>query len=141
MPVRKGTAVWNGGLKEGRGSMSLSSGAFEGAYSFGSRFEEEKGTNPEELIGAALAGCFSMFLSGLIESAGYDPQSVKSQSKVRIEKDGQGFRITGIELNTEATIPNIDEKFFMEQAEAAKQNCPVGQALRVPISLSAKLNR
>ncbi len=140
MPVRKAEAVWEGGLVTGKGKMKLGSGAFEGAYSFASRFENGTGTNPEELIGAAHAGCFSMALSSMLEQAGFRPSRVQTSAKVHIDKVGEGFKITAIELDTEANIPGIDEKKFMEQAEAAKKGCPVSQALSgTEITLKAKL--
>lgn len=142
MPVRKAEAVWEGGLLKGKGKMKLGSGAFEGLYSFASRFENGTGTNPEELIGAAHAGCFSMALSFMLEQAGFMPQSVQTAAKVHIDKVGDGFRITSIELETDAKVPGIDEKKFMEQAEAAKKGCPVSQALTgTEITLKAKLLR
>ncbi len=140
MPVRRAEAVWEGDLLKGKGKMKLGSGAYEGAYSFASRFEEGPGTNPEELIGAAHAGCFSMALSFMLGNAGCTPERIRTVAKVRIDKVGEGFKITAIELETEAKIPGIDEKKFMEQAEAAKKGCPVSQALSgTEISLKAKL--
>jgi osmotically inducible protein OsmC len=140
MPVRKAEAVWEGGLMRGKGKMKLGSGAFEGAYSFASRFEEGTGTNPEELIGAAHAGCFSMALSLFLERAGHVPERIHTDAKVHIDKAGEGFRITKIELQTEAKVPGMDEKKFLEQAEAAKKGCPVSQALTgTDITLTAKL--
>jgi osmotically inducible protein OsmC len=140
MPVRKAEAVWEGNLRQGKGTMKLGSGAFEGAYSFASRFEEGKGTNPEELIAAAHAGCFSMALSLFLEMAGFAPAHVHTVASVRIEKVGEGFRITTIDLDTEAKVPGIDEKKFIEQAEAAKKGCPVSAALAgTEIRLKAKL--
>ena len=142
MPVRKAEAVWEGNLKEGKGKMKLGSGAFEGAYSFASRFEDAMGTNPEELIGAAHAGCFSMALSLFLGNAGYLPERISTVARVRLDKVGEGFKITKIDLETEAKIPDIDEKKFMEQAEAAKKGCPVSQALAgTEITLKAKLVR
>jgi osmotically inducible protein OsmC len=120
--------------------MALGSGAYEGRYSFGSRFEEAPGTNPEELIGAALAGCFSMALSGALGRGGHPPESVATQAKVHIEKVGDGFSITRIELSTEARVPGIDEAAFQEAAQGAKTGCPVSRALGgVEISLDARL--
>jgi osmotically inducible protein OsmC len=140
MPVRNASAEWNGSLKEGRGTMRLGSGAFEGRYSFGSRFEEAGGTNPEELIGAAHAGCFSMAFAGGLGRAGFEPKRVATDARVTIEKGEAGFRITRIDLRTEAEVPGIDEAKFREVAEAAKQGCPVSQALAgVDIRLDAKL--
>jgi osmotically inducible protein OsmC len=122
--------------------MKLGSGAYEGAFSFASRFENGIGTNPEELIGAAHAGCFSMALSFMLEQAGFPPERVHTTARVHIDKAGEGFRITSVELETEAKIPGIDEKKFLEQAEAAKKGCPVSQALAgTGITLKAKLQR
>jgi lipoyl-dependent peroxiredoxin len=140
MPVRKAEAVWEGNLKKGKGSMKFGSGAFEGAYSFASRFEQGPGTNPEELIGAAHAGCFSMALSGVLETAGYTPERIHTVARVHIDKVGEGFKITTIELETEGKVPGIDEKVFREKAEVAKKGCPVSMALTgVEIKLQAKL--
>jgi lipoyl-dependent peroxiredoxin len=140
MPVRKAQARWDGKLSQGKGVMKLGSGAFEGSYSFKSRFEEGPGTNPEELIGAAHAGCFSMALSGFLEKAGYPPEHIETEAKVHIDKVGEGFKITTIELATEARVPGIDEKVFQEQARVAKENCPVSQALAgAEIKLEARL--
>ena len=120
--------------------MALGSGAYRGSYSFGSRFEEAGGTNPEELIGAALAGCFSMALSAALGRGGHTPESVATQAKVHLEKVGEGFGITRIELATEARVPGIDAAVFQETAEGAKKNCPVSKALGgVDINLDAKL--
>ena len=140
MPIRRAEAVWEGNLKKGKGSVKLGSGAFEGSYSFASRFEQGPGTNPEELIGAAHAGCFSMALSMILETAGYAPERIRTVARVNIEKAGEGFKITTIELETEGTVPGIDEKMFREKAEAAKKGCPVSMALTgVEIKLHAKL--
>jgi osmotically inducible protein OsmC len=120
--------------------MKFGSGAFEGAYSFASRFEQGPGTNPEELIGAAHAGCFSMALSGVLETAGYSPERIHTLARVHIDKVGEGFKITIIELETEGKVPGIDEKVFREKAEAAKKGCPVSMALTgVEIKLQTKL--
>ena len=140
MAIRTASAVWEGDLKSGKGKMKLGSGAFEGAYSFASRFESGTGTNPEELIGAAHAGCYSMALSHLLASKGFVPKKVAAQADVKLEKVGDGFKITSIHLNLEADVPKIDEKTFMETAEAAKKGCPVSQALAgTNITLAAKL--
>ena len=140
MPKRKASAVWNGNLKDGKGSMKLGSGAFEGSYSFSSRFENGSGTNPEELIGAAHAGCFSMALSGNLTGAGYEPKSVKTSAEVNLAKIADGFEIASIILHTEADVPNISAAEFLEHAENAKKNCPVSKALLgVEITLEAKL--
>jgi osmotically inducible protein OsmC len=140
MPARTATARWEGGLKDGKGSMRLGGGAFEGQYSFSSRFEDGAGTNPEELIGAAHAGCFSMALSAGLEKAGYNPNSVETTANVHLSPADGGFRISRIELRATADIPGIDAAAFAEQAEAAKQNCPVSKALAgVDIALDARL--
>lgn len=140
MPVRKAHAVWEGNLLQGNGKISLEQGTFERPYSFRSRFEEGEGTNPEELIGAAHAGCFSMALSHELDQAGFSPQRVKTTANVNLTKTGEGFEISEIELVAEATVPNIQEKIFLEHAENAKNNCPVSKALKgVRIKLQAKL--
>jgi lipoyl-dependent peroxiredoxin len=140
MPVRQAEAVWEGGLKDGKGNIKLGSGAFQGSYSFGTRFENAPGTNPEELIGAAHAGCYSMAFSAGLGKAGYTPKRVHTTARVHIEKVGEGFKITRIQLQMEAEIPGIDEKTFREQAEGAKKGCPVSQALAgTQIELEAKL--
>jgi osmotically inducible protein OsmC len=140
MPVRKANAVWEGSLKEGQGKVALGSGAYEGRYSFGSRFEEAGGTNPEELIGAAHAGCFSMALSAGLGRSGHDPKRVATSARVHLEKVGEGFKITRIELDNESEVPGIDDATFQEHARKAKEGCPVSQALAgVEISLNARL--
>ena len=140
MVTRTGSAVWGETLKQGRGTMKLGSGAFEGPYSFSSRFEEGKGTNPEELIGAAEAGCFSMALSFNLEKAGHPAKRVSTTARVKLEPADGGFKITSIDLKTEADVPGIDEPKFREQAELAKKNCPVSVALAATqINLDAKL--
>ena len=140
MPARTAEAEWNGGLMDGHGEMKLGSGAFSGPYSFRSRMQDGPGTNPEELIGAAHAGCFSMALSAQLGAAGFTPTRIHTNAKVHFDKQGQGFAITKIELTTEASIPNIDEATFQQQAQSAKQNCPVSKALAgVDIQLNAKL--
>jgi osmotically inducible protein OsmC len=140
MPTRTANARWEGSLQEGRGTMRMATGAYEGPYSFRSRFEEGEGTNPEELIGAAHAGCFSMALSGGLGQAGYEPESVETTANVHIDKVGEGFKITRIELDTKARVPGIDRDEFQEQAEAAKEGCPVSQALAgTEITLRAEL--
>jgi len=142
MPTRNASAVWEGTLKDGKGRMKLGSGAFEGNYSFASRFEQGGGTNPEELIGGAHAGCFSMALAGGLTQSGYPPQRIETSAEVAIERVGGGFRITRINLKTEAAVSGIEEKLFLDQAQMAKLNCPVSQALKgVEISLQAKLIR
>lgn len=140
MPVRNAEATWEGDLKSGKGSMKLGSGAFQGAYSFATRFENAPGTNPEELIGAAHAGCFSMALSFMLAQAGHTPQRVHTTAKVTIDKVGDGFKITKIQLNTEGQVPGIDAKTFQDFADKAKTGCPVSQALAAtPIELQARL--
>mgnify|MGYP006289111139 CR=1 FL=1 len=140
MARRTSEATWKGTLQDGTGKMQLGSGAFEGSYSFESRFENGAGTNPEELIAAAHAGCFSMALSHALEEAGYKPESIHTKAHVSIEKAGEGFQITTIELETEGNVPNIEAEAFEKQAEAAKEGCPVSQALAgAKIELSARL--
>jgi len=140
MPVRSADAVWNGDLKGGKGTMKLGSGAFEGQYSFGSRFESGTGTNPEELIGAAHAGCYSMALSAGLGKAGHAPKRIHTSAKVTIEKVGEGMKITKIQLDAEAEVPGIDDAAFQTIALATKSGCPVSQALSAtPIELVAKL--
>jgi osmotically inducible protein OsmC len=140
MPVRKASAVWNGTLREGSGNLKTDTGSFEGKYSFTSRFEEGKGTNPEELIAAAHAACYSMALSGNISKAGYNPVKITTEDKVYVEKVGDGFTITKIEVFTDAEVPGIDAAKFNEVAEATKKGCPVSRALTgTEIILNAKL--
>jgi lipoyl-dependent peroxiredoxin len=140
MPARTATARWEGGLRDGSGTMRLGSGAYEGAYSFASRFEDGTGTNPEELLGAAHAGCFSMALSAGLERGGHPPTSVDTTAHVHLERAEGGFRIGRIELECSAVVPGIDDAAFQEEAAAAKTGCPVSQALAaVDISLTATL--
>ena len=139
MPTRTANAEWNGSLPEGKGRMAFGSGAFEGPYSFNSRMEEGPGTNPEELIGAAHAGCFSMALSGILGADGHEPDSIKTEAKVRFEKEGEGWAIKDVALTTRARVPGMDDEAFRKAAEVAKENCPVSQALAVEISLDAAL--
>jgi len=141
MPRRTAEARWNGSLTEGNGTMRMGTGAYEGPYSFQSRFEEGDGTNPEELIAAAHAGCFSMALSGELGRAGHDPESIETSAVVQIEKVDGGFGITRIELSTRGRVPGIDADEFRRLAEAAKGACPVSRALAGvdPIELEAEL--
>jgi osmotically inducible protein OsmC len=140
MPRRKAGARWEGSLQEGHGTMRMGSGAYEGPYSFQSRFEEGDGTNPEELIAAAHAGCFSMAFSGALGAEGYEPDSIETVATVQIDKVEEGFKITHIKLETEARVPGIDDSEFQAVAEDAKAGCPVSQALAgVEIGLEAKL--
>ena len=140
MAERKGTAVWEGTLKEGKGTMKLGSGAYEGPYSFSSRFENASGTNPEELIGAAEAGCFSMALSSNLEKAGHPAKRISTIAKVKLEMVDGAPKITTIELETEVDAPGIDDTAFQEQTEKTKNGCPVSKALAgTEITLKAKL--
>jgi osmotically inducible protein OsmC len=140
MIVRKSKAEWLGDLKTGAGSIELGSGAYKGAYSFQSRFESGTGTNPEELIAGAHAGCFSMAFSNALTTAGYAPARIHSTASVKLEAAAGGFAITGIDLVTEAVIPKIEDAQFQVIAADAKANCPVSKALAaVPISLRATL--
>ena len=140
MPVRTAEAGWNGTLTEGAGRMKLGSGAFEGAYSFRSRMEEGTGTNPEELIGAAHAGCFSMALAAQLTRANITPTRIHTTAQVRFDKVEGGFAITQIDLNTEVTAPGLDEATLQRHAQEAKVNCPVSKALTgTQINLQAKL--
>ncbi len=140
MAVRFAEAYWKGTLKEGEGTMKSGSGAVHGPYSFGTRFEESRGTNPEELLGAAHAGCFSMAFSLMLEEAGYPPENVETKADVHLEKVDDGFGITKIVLHTDAAVPKIEESEFQSIAEKAKSGCPVSKALAgVDIQLEAKL--
>jgi lipoyl-dependent peroxiredoxin len=140
MPVRQAEAAWEGDLKAGKGNMRLGSGAFSGPYSFGTRFEETPGTNPEELIGAAHAGCFSMAFSAMLGKEGHTPRRIQTSARVHLEKVGEGFSITRSQLSMEAEIPGISEADFRRIAEEAKQGCPVSRALAgVQIDLDARL--
>jgi osmotically inducible protein OsmC len=140
MPVREASAIWEGDLKQGKGKITLASGAFEGAYSFASRFEQGKGTNPEELIGAAHAGCFSMALAHGLAQAGYSPEQISTRARVSLERIGERFKITEIVLETEVKVHNIEENVFQKHAEDAKVNCPVSQAMAgTNIKLLARL--
>lgn len=142
MPISKSSAVWNGGFKGGSGTMRAGDGACEVAYSAGTRFEGVAGSNPEEMIGAAHAGCFSMAFAVQVEKAGHDPRKISTTAEVSLEKTPDGFRIQKIMLSTEAEIPGIDEETFQRLANDAKENCPVSRALAVPsISLKARLLR
>jgi osmotically inducible protein OsmC len=135
----KASARWEGGLKNGTGTMKPAH-AGDVPFTLGSRFEGQPSSNPEELIGAALAGCFSMALSASLEKAGYAPKTVKTDAVVTMEKQGEGFAITRIALDTEAAIPGITDAAFQPIANATKTGCPVSKALAsVPITLNAKL--
>ncbi|MBD3161699.1 MAG: OsmC family peroxiredoxin [Candidatus Eisenbacteria bacterium] len=139
MPISKSSAEWKGNLKEGTGTMRAGDGACEVAYTAGTRFEGANGSNPEELIGAAHAGCFSMAFAARVEKAGHDPRRVSTTADVHLEKTASGFEIRKIELTTEAEIPGIDEETFQKLANEAKEGCPVSRALAGPsIGLTAK---
>src|SRR5205085_10840363 len=129
MATRTASAVWDGTLKQGKGSMKLGSGAFEGSYSFSSRFEEGTGTNPEELIGAAEAGCYSMALAANLEKAGHPATRISTVATVKLEMIGGGPKITSIDLKTDAEIPGVEKAKFQEIAEQTKKACPVSVAL------------
>ncbi len=141
MAIRNAQATWQGNLKEGKGSMKLGSGAFEGPFSFATRFEEEPGTNPEELIGAALAGCFSMALSADLSNAGFVPTRVSTKAQVHFGRIDNKARITRIHLVCEAEVPGIGAQEFAKIAEGTKGGCPISAALAsVPeITLDARL--
>ena len=140
MAVRKAQAVWNGGLQDGNGQLKTGSGAVDKNYSFSSRFEEGAGTNPEELLGAAHAGCFSMALAAGLGKAGFSPKRVSTTAAVHLTKGDAGLSISRIDLTTEAEVPGIDAATFAEHAEATKKNCIVSRALAaVEMRLDAKL--
>lgn len=140
MVKRKSNAVWQGDLKDGKGSVNLGSGAFSGQYSFSSRFEEGVGTNPEELIAAAHAGCFSMALSAGLSKAGYLVDEIATEAVVMMDKTDAGFVISGVKLTTQAKVQEITPDEFQKFANDAKQDCPVSQALAaVKVDLEAKL--
>jgi osmotically inducible protein OsmC len=138
MPVRKASAVWEGDLIKGKGTMRF--GSFEGPYSFTSRFEEGKGTNPEELIGGAFAGCYAMALSHELAQKGYKPEKVDATAEVHLNKVGDGFAIESIDLSVTGKITGVPEKEFKEVANATSQNCPVAKVLAgAKISIQAIL--
>ncbi|MCK9504390.1 MAG: OsmC family protein [Porticoccaceae bacterium] len=140
MIKRTAKAVWQGDLKQGSGSLELGSGAFQGKYSFSSRFEDGVGTNPEELIGAAHAGCFSMALSLELSKAGYTVDEIQTEAIVSLDKDANGFSISGIKLVSKARVKDITMDEFIKYASGAKENCPVSKALAgVKIYLEAHL--
>jgi lipoyl-dependent peroxiredoxin len=140
MPTRTADAEWRGNLREGDGTMSFGSGAFSGAFSFASRFEDGTGTNPEELIAAAHAGCFSMAFANMLSEAGHAPESVRTSARVSLEVTDDGPAITRSALETEGSVPGIDESEFQNLAEQAKAGCPVSKALgAIDIELEARL--
>lgn len=138
MAVRTSEATWRGTLREGNGTMRVGSGHYDGPFTYASRFESGEGTNPEELIGAAHAGCYSMYLAALLTNNGFPPTQIHTTATVHL---GEGPTITKIELNTEAQVPGVDEAKFNELAQQAKANCPVSKALAAvnEITLNAKL--
>jgi osmotically inducible protein OsmC len=138
--VRKASAEWRGGLKDGKGTVSTESGVLaNAAYSFSTRFENGKGTNPEELIAAAHAGCFSMALSAQLGAAGMTPESIRTTASVTLEKVGEGFSVTSSHLEMTAKIPGAERAAFQKAAEAAKSGCPISKLLNAKITLDAKL--
>lgn len=140
MKKRQATAHWQGGIKDGAGTLSTPSGALqETPYSFGDRFEEGPNTNPEELIGAAHAGCFAMALSGQLGNAGMTAESLDVTANVTLEKQGEGFAITSVHLDLTARIPGADHDAFMQAANNAKNGCPVSKLLDAEITLDARL--
>ena len=137
---RKASAEWRGGLKDGKGTISTDSGTLSNAqYSFGTRFESGKGTNPEELIAAAHAGCFSMALSAQLGGANITPESIRTTAAVTLEKVGEGFSVTASHLEVTARIPGGDRAAFQKAAEAAKSGCPISKLLNAKITMNAKL--
>jgi len=140
MPTRTSSALWEGTLRDGAGTMKVGSGAYEGPFTFLSRFESGPGTNPEELIAAAHAGCFSMALSNALTQAGHPPTSVSTSATVHLDRVEGGFGITRIDLDTVGVVPGLDGAEFEEYAQQAKAGCPVSKALAaVEISLTARL--
>jgi osmotically inducible protein OsmC len=137
---RNASAQWNGGLKDGKGTISTSSGVLQKTqYSFGTRFEDGVGTNPEELIAAAHAGCFSMALSGQLTNAGTPPESIDTTATVTMEKTDAGFTVTGVHLDVTAKVPGIDQAAFETAAGNAKTGCPISRLLNATITMDAKL--
>lgn len=137
---RKGSAVWKGEIKSGEGVVSTESGVLDAApYSFAKRFGDEPGTNPEELIGAAHAACYSMALSGALGKAGIPPEEISTSAEVSIDKDGEGFKISTVRLTVTARIPGASEEDFLAAAQGAKENCPVSKLLNAEITLDATL--
>ncbi len=137
---RKGSAVWKGGLKDGRGTVSTASGVLRDTqYSFATRFESGAGTNPEELIAAAHAGCFSMALSAQLGNMGITPEAIETTATVSLEKQESGFAITAVHLDVTARIPGADQGQFEQAAKNAKEGCPVSKVLNAKITMNAKL--
>ncbi len=141
MTTSSATAVWEGGLRGGKGQFNAKSGAFSGPYSFTTRFEGAKGTNPEELIAAAHASCLSMALSGILEKAGTPPTRITTTASATVDKVGDGFKITRMQLEVRGVVPGVDQAAFQKAADAAKEGCPVSQALKgnVAFELDARL--
>lgn len=138
--IRKASAAWSGGLKDGKGSISTESGALDAhPYGFAARFEGEKGTNPEELLGAAHAGCFTMALSLILNEAGLTAQKMETTAKVSLEKQDGAYAIPQVHLSLKATVPGASEDKFAELAAKAKANCPVSKVLNAEITLDAEL--
>ena len=138
--IRKAKAVWRGSGRAGNGNLSTDSGVLaETPYSFKTRFENEKGTNPEELIAAAHAGCFTMALAFGIQAAGITPTELETEAAVTLEPDGPGFKVSKSALTLRAKVPNIDQAKFMELATGAEKNCPISKVLKAEITLDAKL--
>ena len=142
MPTRRASAVWEGGLKAGKGSVKTETGALDASYSFGSRFESAKDTNPEELVAAAEAACFAMALSLGLEQGGTPPTRVEASAACTIDKVPEGFKITTMKLTVRATVPGLSADAFQKVAQATKDGCPVAGALKgnVKIELDASLN-
>jgi lipoyl-dependent peroxiredoxin len=137
---RKASAVWKGGLKDGKGTISATSGVLSNTpYSFGTRFENTPGTNPEELIAAAHAGCFSMALSAQLGNAGFTPETINTTATLTLEKLESGFTITTVHLDVVGRVPKADNAAFQQAAENAKSGCPVSKVLNAKITMSAKL--
>ena len=139
MITRKSSAKWTGELKTGNGHLRLGSGAFEGKYSFGTRFEGDSGTNPEELVAAAHAGCYSMAFNVMMAKEGFTAEYVDTTAEVQMDKVGPGMEIVGVKITTKAKVPSISAEKFQELAENARQNCIISKALRVPLTLHATL--
>jgi osmotically inducible protein OsmC len=141
MPTRKASAVWEGGLRGGKGSYRAATGNVAGSYGFGSRFEEAPGSNPEELLAAAHAACFSMALSGALEKAGHVPARLETEASCTVERVGEGFTITRMRLVVRGKVAGIDQAAFLAAAESARDGCPVSRALKgnVAFELEAKL--
>lgn len=139
--ARQAEAEWKGDLKGGSGKVKLGSGAYEGSYSFATRFEDKPGANPEELVGAAHAGCFSMALANSLATAGFPATSIHTKADVHLGKDDKGFLITNIDLTVDGVVPNVDDKTFQEHVEKTKVGCIISRALAAtPMTVKATLN-